>query len=689
MKYVIYLLITFVCATSVFAVDDTVAASGKDGRIAVALEQAAQGGGVACVEDVSYADAAFTLARNPQWTVHLLLPDADQTAKMRARAVVADGLLGRSLYVEAGAADPLPYPDHLLDLLIATPKTSEAEALRVISPIRGRAYVGGKEIVKPELPGSDWWTNRYHGPDNNQVSRDTAFQMPALQQYLAMPFCSALEGSMLIDDGIKLEFYDWTVKEHRKLYCGQVVARSLYNGQIIWRRELPHRIKPDAPLMAVEKGRLYCASDEPGQVLVIALATGKDLPPIMLSAETNRHATWLAVENGKLYALLADRNWPKIGNVSPFSSPWQLQEGKQDTDLGEFSTYNPGPASATPVVIIPSSIVCWDLTTNRQAWRHDDAAAIDFRTLGERGDKVYFFGEDKRLVCLDEDGKQLWENKDADWIDTMDLGRAKIWTIVRNASAIQISESGQLSFNLINGGSKGTKSYFDCATGKFLWKGNGSFYHDDKLIQVLFDSGTAQVMDPKTGTMVGNVSSYGGWCGVRSWVPAMNGVLGHASFGYKSPCVIPTPAAGGVLCFYPSVCTCLGVFPGAPGFLSAGNLLKTAAENPDHPLETGTAVAGAIKAAVGDWPQYRGNAGHTGCSDLSGAVTLAVRATCPLDHPIVVPPGHFAYRWKWLDRPTPPVTCGGLDCGSEGWCRTPPPPPQANKPFDKHRKEHL
>lgn len=654
--YACLLMITILSASSVFAANDATGASGKDGRLAVVLEQAAQGGGVACVADAGYTDTAFTLARNPKWAVHLLLPDADQVAKMRAKAS-AEGLLGRSLYVEAGAAESLPYPDHLLDLLIATPKTSKAEALRVISPIRGHAFVGGKEIVKPALPGSDWWTHRYHGPDNNQDSSDTAFQMPALQQYNAMPFCSALEGSMLVADGIRLEFYDWIVKEHRKLYCGQLVARSLYNGQIIWRRELPHRIKPDAPLMAVDAGRIYCASDEPGQVLVIELTTGKELPPIALSPETNRHVTWLAVENGRLYALLADRNWPKIGGMSSlFSSVWQRQEGNKESDLGE---YEAKPELSAPTVIIPSSIVCWDVASKHQVWRHDDPAMVDFRTLGERGGKVYFFGEDKRLVCLGEDGKQLWENKDADWINTLDLGRAKIWITCRNTSAIQIG-NGQLGFQLIVGGSKQTKSYFDCATGKFLWKGGGTFFHGDQLIQSFFDSGTAGVMDPKTGASVGKASSVGGWCGVRSWVPTLNGLLGHCSFGYKNPCVIPTPAAGGVLSFYPSVCTCMGVFPGAPGFLSAGDVLKTAEEKPVHPLETGATTAGALKEEAGDWPQYRGNVRHSGSSELSGAAILAIRATCSLDHPFPVPPGHFQYGWDWQERPTPPVTYGGL-----------------------------
>jgi len=655
MKNCTYLLITILSATCLFAVDDAAGASGKDGRIAVALKQAAQGGGVACVADASQTEAAFILARNPKWAVHLLLPDADQVAKARAKAS-AEGLLGRSLYIEAGGAESLPYPDHLLDLLIATPKTPKDEALRVISPVRGHAYVGGKEIVKPALPGSDWWTHRYHGPDNNQDSSDTAFQMPAIQQYNAMPFCSALEGSMLVADGIRLEFYDWLGKEKRMPYSGQLVARSLYNGQIIWRRELPHRIKPDAPLMAVEKGRLYCASDEPGQVLVIEVATGKDLPPIKLSPETNRHVTWLAVENGRLYALLADRNWPKIGGMSPlFSTVWQRQEGKKESDLGE---YEAKPELPAPAVIIPSSIVCWDLASNRQAWRHDDPAMVDFRTLGERGGKVYFFAEDKRLVCLGEDGKQLWENKDADWINTLDLERKKIWITCRNTSAIQIG-NGQLGFNLIIGG-KSAKSYFDCATGKFLWKGGGAFFHGDNVIHGFFDSGVANVMDPKTGASVGKASSVGGWCGARSWVPALNGLLGHCSFGYKNPCVIPTPAAGGVLSFYPSVCTCLGAFPGAPGFLSAGDLLKTAEEKPVHPLEAGATAPGTLKEAAGDWPQYRGNARHSGTSELSGAAPLAIRATCPLDHPLPVPPGHFAYRWDWQERPTPPVTYGGL-----------------------------
>ena len=70
-------------------------------------------------------------------------------------------------------------------------------------------------------------------------------------QYLAMPMFTSYQGGILVASGRRIELSDWVVKSaDRKAVAGKLLARSLYNGQILWQRELPKissRISRSAP----------------------------------------------------------------------------------------------------------------------------------------------------------------------------------------------------------------------------------------------------------------------------------------------------------------------------------------------------------------------------------------------------------------------------------------------------------
>ena len=98
--------------------------------------------------------------------------------------------------------------------------------------------------------------------------------------------------------------------------------------------------------------------------------------------------------------------------------------------------------------------------------------------------------------------------------------------------------------------------------------------------------------------------------------------------------------------------------------------LRRAKEAPAHPLQAGAAPTPALKVNNGDWPAYRGNARRTGAvpTTLSSA---KVRWNAKPEHPFTVLPGYDAQRLEWLERPTPPVTAGGMAFygGSDGSVR--------------------
>ena len=100
---------------------------------------------------------AFELAKRPTFVVHMLSTDAQVAARLGDSAE-AEGVLGRSLYVEKGGATLLPFVDRLVDLLVVTDLrdadlTDElrSEFLRVLAPRRGAALVGRAKEAGPGL----------------------------------------------------------------------------------------------------------------------------------------------------------------------------------------------------------------------------------------------------------------------------------------------------------------------------------------------------------------------------------------------------------------------------------------------------------------------------------------------------------------------------------------------------------
>jgi outer membrane protein assembly factor BamB len=568
-------------------------------------------GGVACVVPAGDGESALALAKKERWLVVAVEADAAKVATLRAKAAAA-GLLGRSLYVEHGTADRLPFADHLVDVIIG--QAAPAEAQRVLTPGRGR----------PALPGADDWTHRLHRPDNNPVSSDTAFRMPARLQYLAMPMQTSFQGSLLVANGRRIELTDWvTKKPDRAAVAGKLLARSLYNGQVLWERELPKNIEPDQPIVALDGDRIYLAADDSCRVSVTDAETGKDLPAIVLGDEKLR-VKWLALEAGRLHAL--------VGEPLPTRPP--LSFIARNRDIRE----NQAAAGHT--------IVAWDLKAGRELWRHDEPVTIDYRTIAVRDGRTYFYSEQTRLVCLDGAGKLVWENRQ---VDTLARPARLANTTYEAASTLIVGPAGQLRLSL-PGGQDG----LICSTtdGKLLWKdkvrGPKSFFVGDRYYT------TKSFFDAATGKTLGASALEGTGCGIVTWTPGLDKGLSHVAFGLKSPCGVGTYAAGGVVVIASSQCDCWPHLRGAAGLVTAAEL------KPAHPLETGNAPAPTLRHAPGDWPQYRGDARRTGGAFIAAGNAAQVRWVAKPAQLLPVPPGYDMQRMEWLDRPTPPVTAGGL-----------------------------
>jgi outer membrane protein assembly factor BamB len=585
-------------------------------------------GGLACFASAGDGSDALALAKTPGWIVQALDNDPANVAALRERAAAA-GVLGRTLYVDRCPPDALPLADHLADWLVASPATPEAEVLRVLAPVRGRAIIGDKALTKPALPGADDWMHRLHGPDNNPVSSDTAFKTPARLQYLAMPMQTSFQGSLLVANGRRIELSDWVSKNpNRDTVAGKLLARSLYNGQILWERALSKQIESDEPIVALAGDRIYLAADDACRVQVLDAETGRELPALTLGDGPLR-VKWLGIEQDRLYAL--------VGAPLPARPALSFVTSNRDIRAKRAAAGH--------------TIVALDLQTNRELWRHDESVTIDFRTIAVRDGRTYFYGEQTRLACLDAAGKLVWENKEAAKLTRPPSIRN---VNVESTPTLIVGPAGQLRLS-VPGGQDGM--LFNTADGKLLWQDKrrdpkGFFVGDRYYTPKTF-------YEAATGKELGESGMEGGGCGIATWVPAMEKGLGHVAFGFKSPCGVGAFVAGGVLVHTASQCDCWPHLRGAAGLVAASEL------KPAHPLETGNAPAPKLAAAAGDWPLYRGDARRTGNASIAAGGAAQVQWVARPEPLLPVPEGHDRQRLEWLDRPTPPVTAGGLAfCGA-------------------------
>ena len=605
---------------------------------AAVLEKTGIRGGVVCVIGAGQTDLALDLARQPGFLVLAMDEDAARVTQMREKAA-SDGTLGRSLYVEQGAIDRIPFADNYVDLLITSDegRVAKDEIIRVLTPIHGRAIVGGETIRKPELPGSDWWTHKRHLPDNNPVSRDTIFQFPPLTQFRALPMNDSGHGAGLTANAIKYEIYDWAMaKTGQTGVSGRMVARNIYNGRIIWDRLAPGDILPSAPILAATDEALWVASGSAAEVLRFDALTGAPLPPIVLGDE-ERRVKWLALEEHKLFAL--------IGGIAKLKEP--------------FSFYVPPPPGQWENrELFGDELVVWDLAANREVWRHDEGNLIDDTNVALRDGRLYFYSDEERLACFEAaTGKEIWSNDDDAWIAKLKRPPRKPHNIYTANTPHMIVADDLVCFNVAEGR---LTLIFSARDGQLLAETQG----DNKM---LVKDGTLylgqRAIDLRTGERLDDASlpSPAGvaWCGLTSYCQG-TGVIGHSTLGFKSACAQGVWVAGGILLYSPTVCNC-DTLPGAVGFASGGALLDRIKQVPEHPLVKGPTFGaiGPRSAAPGDWPQYRANARRQGASPVAVSDTASLAWTVAPARPFAYTKDYNQYTLTFDDRPVPPVTADG------------------------------
>ncbi|MCY2988649.1 MAG: PQQ-binding-like beta-propeller repeat protein [Planctomycetota bacterium] len=575
---------------------------------------------------------AIELAQRPTFVVHALSPSALRVAATREAAEDA-GVLGRSLYVEQGAAAPLPFADRLVDLLVISDLrdadlTSEARTawLRVLAPQRGTALVGRAKtagsglsqdalkawtkdlplakvfaddsgvwaLVRNDLPaGSEPWTHRSHAGDNTQVSGDSTLKPPFLTQWWGMPRQEGFWGTTVIASHGRMFSLRSSRNPSSQVF---LTARSLTSGIVLWQRllhqapegqQVPHGgYVPGRSSMIVVDDVLFLI-DRDG-VLRLNAETGAELNRLA-GPKPKGQVKWIACSGSLLATLSGDADV-----VVPIS----------------YQTIADNPTGR--------DLAIYDLPSNRLLWKDTLAGNVDERAILVRDDRLYYLADGVGVVCRElRTGKTVWTNPDAELQAEFRIPASKI---IREFLVSQPTLLAPSEVLLLKAKWAKNTAVLSRADGRLLWKkptAGGSYRALTALPINGQWVGGGPTLDLLTGSPSAGPRFISSGCGPTTAVPGYLitcfGAVSDMQSGkmvrhedIKSPCDVGSLVAEGMLITVPSECGCNYEVKGYRVLTSAGNIQPHTAPDWQPRLTVlDTAEPAALAVTAADWPTYR------------------------------------------------------------------------------------
>ena len=481
------LTVLLVWASAAFAADDP-----TDALAQTLLAKAGIHATVCELPRVGDGALAAALARQGIAQVHALAPDA-KAAEAARKPAAADGALGSQVVIETGKPNLLPLGDWVADLLVVADATdrnladiSTAEVFRVLSPYRGVAIVGNPAkgavskkaldkwakglggnatitkddsglwaVVKmPALKGGDDWGHFYHKADGNPVSDDTVISRGAFSlQCLDKPRSSDKWGTIVAAAGrvfwVPGNFDDWMAVGN------ELVARNMYNGQILWRRPLEIPFGRNDSLLIATADRVYLKNKN--NVLVLNPETGGEITRIVATDEQSS-VRWLLLDSAVLITLIGDPQ----GVILPGPPGVNSHNHAANTEIRTFSG---------------RELAGWDAATGKRLWTFAEKR-IDPGKLAARDGRLFFYANNNYAACLDlRNGKQLWKTVApiTDPIRPFCID----WMLNTQITGRQQSLASKDVY-LIASPSHGQTQAFSTTDGHLLWQWSAGYPWDDK-----------------------------------------------------------------------------------------------------------------------------------------------------------------------------------------------------------------
>lgn len=628
---------------------DQTAANSLAGHL---LGQLGKTHGVAEIGRVNNGTLALALVQNSQMLVHATDPDLADVNVTRT-LVEPTGVVGTQFYVERAAPTPSVLADNTVDLYVlydlraADMASVSFDAVKAALCPGGRAYIGrasaegaglsaadltswsnGKSgvsvttdaqgvwavITRSEQAGTDVWTHRFHGPDNNPASQDAALQFPFLVQYRIKPYQNGRYGSVVTSNGrMFIVFNDQSSWPTTRRFLR---AYNIYNGQMLWSRYVTNdwpsnNEVSDPEVYPVSYSAIVARGDDlymlkGGTVLRLAGETGTQLGVITFATGVGR-VKWIAIDGDLLYALIGDSAMVEAGAFYG----------------NEVRTYN--------------------LATSTMGWSQSETGRIDNREIAISGGKLFYYVKGSRVVCRNAlSGAQVWQNTTAPATLDNHGSNASALTfcvgghdgMLASTYGVYLCSSEDAKFVALSA-ADGTEQY------QTAFMGNRA-QHKVLSGTVLFAKNLAdhEVVNATTAQAI--TSGYGGLnmgagCGPlstsRDWMFGQAGGVANRlapsfqSYPYrpiKADCSTPAIISNGMAIFPASGCGCPDLHRGIMGNSSAGTFQfdRTAVES--ERLQTGPAL-GAVTSTLtpgsADWWTHRAS------NVRSGMVAVTIPST--------------------------------------------------------------
>jgi outer membrane protein assembly factor BamB len=660
-------------------------------------------GGFCCVLGGDNLELALELAGSGKFYVSLLDPQGSAVEQARESADKR-GLYGKSVIALQGSCARLPFADNTVDLIVTAKlrrdqleKLTPDELLRVLRP-RGKAVIGslkggtgvnsaqlsawlrdagecqcvGTEdalgawavFTAPSLKGADDWSHWEHGPDNNPVSNDTAIKAPYMTQFLGLPYYITMPAVTTVAGG-RIFTAMGHIAHHKREepWLNTLIARNGYNGLELWRHKFPdgylvHR----SAFIATEKA-FYMIDPQGDGCLLLDTETGLEKDRIRVPGLEGEWK-WIAISDGILYALAGSiKDPPQTTIVRSPARAWSWD----DLSTGYYEERIPWGFGTT--------IGAYDLAGGKVLWTHQEKAQVDSRAMVIGEGKLFFYGPDSHLGCLEaKTGELLWTNGDPEIRELIEEpGRGLTSTPGWRTTCFclytpkALFYEAQTRMNIVAVSNK---------DGSLLWhrtkttNNPNMLYVDDNLVVGIGPGGSTQVIDPATGVTLEDLGFRKRSCArltacwdsyfCRGWPEGLTRydrinkkILFNGAV--RPSCNDGVIPANGLLYMGPWACDCNLSLMGRVVLCSAGDFefeRKAVEKERLELLQDNPRRVASFDVSDLDWATYRGNNARSACS----------KAVVPDEAEMI-----WEYRMSGAAKPCPPTAAGDLVfvCGDD------------------------
>lgn len=676
--------------------------------------------GVCSILGAGDGKLALGITRASGFFIHVVEPENTAVTKIQ-EMIDAQNLYGKRVIVEKKSLKQLPYADNTIDLIIAADLTQEklnelslSEIHRVLRP-GGKAIFGNQKdfqsnlnseqlknliqtahvfgikvtedefglwavVTKPALAGVDAWSHWEHGPDNNPVSTDKVIKAPYITQwyggplYIGMPAVTTAAGGRTF-----IAMGHIAHHEREEPWLNTLYARNGYNGTELWIRKLPDGYLAHRSAFIATENTFYMIDTDGNGCLLLDPETGEEKDRIHIS-EINGEWKWIAIENGTLFALIGETKDPTETTL--------IRSERTHWSWGELSK---GYYTKRVPWGFGTTILAYDLDRKKVVWTHKEEAPVDSRAMVIGDEKIFFYGPDSRLGCLNTiTGNLIWANNDPkvrELIEEPGRGLKSTPGFKTTCYCLYTPKAlfyeAQTNMNIVAVSNK---------DGSLLWSRSKTtsnpnmMYVDEQLLVGIGPEGNILVVDPLSGTTIKDLGFKKRSCArlvatedsyfCRGWPEGLTRYdrkTGKILFNgaIRPSCQDGVIPANGMLYIGPWLCDCNLSLMGAVGLCSAGDFKFDYEATESERLETGeTSISNLTPLEVSpvDWPTYRSNNSRNAAS----------QAMVPKEVSKI-----WEFKQQYESKPTAPTAAGGLifiggeDCkvraidaatGTMKWC---------------------